>query len=43
MQLGSGVAMAVGQTSAAAPIHPLTWELPCAMGVAIKRKTKAKI
>ena len=30
--------MAVVQTSAAAPIQPLVWELPCATGVAVKRK-----
>ena len=28
--------------AAVAPIRPLAWELPYAMGVALKRKTKAK-
>ena len=38
MQLGSGVAVAVVRATAAAPIQPLGWELPCALGVAVKRK-----
>ena len=29
--------------AAAAPIWPLAWELPCATGVAVKRKKKKKI
>ena len=28
--------------AAIAPIHPLTWELPYAAGVALKTKTKTK-
>ena len=28
--------------AAVAPIRPLTWELPCAMGSALKRKNKNK-
>ena len=31
----------VGQ-AAAPPIRPLAWELPCAMGAALKRKGKKK-
>ena len=42
MQLGPGVAMAVTQVSAAAPIRPLGWELSYATGVAIKKKKKKK-
>ena len=38
MWLGSGVAMAVAQATAAAPIQPLAQELPYATGTAIKRK-----
>ena len=41
MQLRSSVAMAV-EASAAALIGPLAWELPYAMGVAIKRKKEEK-
>ena len=40
MQLGSGVALAVAKTSAAAPIRPLGWELPYATGAAVKGKEK---
>ena len=36
--LGFVVAMVVAQTSAAAPVQPLAWELPYATSVAIKRK-----
>ena len=36
------VAVAVAQASAAAPIWPLAWELPCATGAALKRKEKKK-
>ena len=42
MWLGSGVAMAVAQASAPAPIQPLAWELPYATGVALKRKKMMK-
>ena len=37
MQLGSCVAVAVAQVSAAVPIQPLAWELPYASGVALKK------
>ena len=30
------------RSAAAAPIHPLAWELPCAVGVALKRPEKKK-
>ena len=40
MRLGFGVAMAVVQPAAAAPIQPLVRELLYAAGVAIKRKKK---
>ena len=36
--LGSGVAVVVAQATAAAQIQPLTWKLPYAAGVAVKRK-----
>ena len=36
MRLSSGVAMAM------APIQPLLWELPYAVGVALKRKERKK-
>ena len=36
MWLGSGVAVPV----ATAPIQPLAWEPPCAMGAALKRQNK---
>ena len=39
MQLRSGVAMAVVQASAAAPIQLLEWEFPYVPGAAVK-KTK---
>ena len=39
MQLGSGVAMTA---AAVAMIPPLTWELPYAAGVSLKRKKKKK-
>ena len=43
MWLGSGIAVAViYRLAAAALIPPLAWELPCATGVAIKRKKKKK-
>ena len=40
MQLGSRIAisMAVVETTAAAMIQTLAWELPYAAGVAVKRK-----
>ena len=40
MRLRSGVATAVAQPSAAAPIRPLDWELPYAASTAIKIKKK---
>ena len=36
MQLGSCVAMAVGRPAAVVPIQPLAWELPYAVGEALK-------
>ena len=42
MQLGSGVAVAVGRLEAMAPIRPLAWELPYTEGVALKRPKKKK-
>ena len=38
MLLGSGVAVAVGRLAALFLIRPLAWELPHAMGVAVKSK-----
>ena len=38
MQLGSSVAVAVAQASAAAPIPPLAWELPYVADVTLKRE-----
>jgi len=38
MRLGSGIAVAIG----AAPIRPLDWEVPYAMGVALKKKRETK-
>ena len=38
MQLGSDVAVAVVQASAATPLRPLAWELPYAAGAALQRK-----
>ena len=40
MQLRPGDAVAVAQAVGAAPIQPLAWELPHAMGAAIKRGKK---
>ena len=37
---GSGVAIAAAWPSAAALGWPMAWELPCAIGVAVKRKKK---
>ena len=38
--IGSGVAVAVVQASAVAPVQPLAQELPYAKGAAVKRKKK---
>jgi len=38
MWLGSGVAVAAVQGTAAAPIQPLAQELPYAAGVTLKKK-----
>ena len=38
MRLGSGIAVAIG----AAPIRPLDWEVPYAMGVALKKERETK-
>ena len=40
MRLGSGVAVLWLQLAARALIRPLTWELPYASGVALKRQNK---
>ena len=40
MWLGSGMAVVVAKSSAAAPVRPVAWELPCAADVAIKSKNK---
>ena len=40
--MGSGVAVVWCRPAAAAPIQPLAWELPYAMGVAIKRRRRRK-
>ena len=37
MQLGSGMAIAVGRLAAVAQIEPLVWESPYAAGVALKK------
>ena len=42
MQLGSRVAVAVVEASAATPILPLAWEIPCAVDVALKRKKRER-
>ena len=42
MRLGSGIAEAVTQASAAAPIRPLAWELTSAAGSALKKENKNK-
>ena len=42
MGLGSGIAAAVLSATAASPIQPLSQELLCATGGAIKRKRKEK-
>ena len=38
MWLGSPVAVAVVRLAATAPIRLLAWELPCAVGSALKKK-----
>ena len=38
MRLGFGVAVSVCRLAAAALIGPLTWELPYAIGGALKKK-----
>ena len=38
MQLGSGVAMAVAVASSCSSESTLAWDLPCATGVALKKK-----
>jgi len=43
MRLGSSVAVAAVEASAAAPIQPLFWELPQATGAAVKAKSKSVI
>ena len=40
MQLGSDVAVTVGSLADVAPIRPLAWETPCAMGAALKKQKK---
>ena len=42
MWLGSPVAVAVVRLAATAPIRLLAWELPCAVGSALKRPKKKK-
>ena len=43
MQLRSGIAMAMVQAgSCSSPIRLLAWEIPCALGVALKRQRKKK-
>ena len=32
-----------GRLAAAAPIHPLAWELPCAVGSALKRQKQKEV
>ena len=41
MRLGSGVAVAVASTTA--PIRPLAWEIPYAMGLALKSQKQKPI
>ena len=41
MRLGSGIAVAVAQSSGTALIQPLTWELPYAAGAALKKKKES--
>ena len=43
MQLRSSVALPVAMASAAAPVQPLTWELPFAVGTAEKRNKKSSL
>ena len=42
IRLGSGVAVAVGEAGAIAPIWPLAWKFPYAMGATQKKKKKKK-
>ena len=42
MPLGSGVAMAAAQATAAAPIRPLVQEFPYALSAAVKKKKKKR-
>ena len=42
MSQGFGIATAVVSVTAAAQIHPLAWEFPCAKGVAKKKKKNQK-
>ena len=37
MGLGSGIAVTVGTLAAVAPIQPLAWEPPYALGVALNK------
>ena len=43
MQLRSGIGVAVVQAGSLAPIRPLGWEPPCAMGTALKRQKDKNI
>ena len=40
MQLGSGIGVAVVRLAAVAPIQPLAWEPPDALGAALKRQKR---
>ena len=40
--LGSSIAVLWCRLAAAAPIPPLAWDPPCAVGTALKRKKKKK-
>ena len=42
MRLRAGVALAVAEAAAEAPIQPLAWEFKYAAGAAVKRKTNLK-
>ena len=42
MRLGSGVAVLWRRPATTAPIRPLAWEPPYAMGVALKRPQRPK-
>ena len=41
-QLGSGIAVAVAQAAATAPIRPLAWEPPNAAGAALEKAKNTK-